>query len=81
MLKLPAGSNSDHEVIQWILIIEQMLEYLVDGFPVHLARLDRHPLAKKDCNSSPEDVVPRFLNLNFRDEGGLQEIDKIEVFL
>jgi hypothetical protein len=79
LLQLPSGSDADHQVIQRILPVEEMLEDLIDGVLVQLARFHRHPLGQEHRNSSAEKIVSLFLDLNFGDEGRLEEIVEIQV--
>lgn len=81
LLELPAGSNSDHQIIQLILTVEQMLKYLVYGVTLQFVGLDGHPLTKKNCYSSPKDIITGVLDLDFGNESVLKEIAKIELLL
>jgi hypothetical protein len=45
-----------------------MLEDLIDGVRVQLARLDGQPLAQQNSDPSPQDIISRILNLDFGDK-------------
>ncbi len=64
-----------------ILTVEQMLKYLVDGVALQFVRFDGHPLTKKNCYSSPKDIIAGVLDLDFGNESVLEKIAEIKLLL
>lgn len=77
--QLSSGSNPNHKVVQRVLLVEEVLEDLVDGVPVHFAWLHWNPLAENDGNPPPNNFILLVLNLDFGNHRSLQERIEVQV--
>lgn len=73
LAQLASSSDSNNQIIQRVLLIQEMLEDLVNSVDVEFFVLNRHPLCDDDGDPSAQQPVLVFLNLNLRDNCPLQK--------
>lgn len=79
VLQVPGCRKPDDEIIERIIPVEEMLRNLVDGGADGCRNLDGNPLSDEDGDAATDDVVAGLRNLDFVDEGLLEEGVKVDV--
>jgi hypothetical protein len=80
-LELAASGNSDDLIVEWIALVHEMLENLVDNRLLLFCNFDGYPLRDDDSDATSDDIVARFLFACFGDQSVFQERVKVDLIV
>jgi hypothetical protein len=66
--ELATGGDSDDLIVQWVILVHEMLEDLIDNGLFLFCNFDGDPLRDDDGDTAANDIVARLLLASFRNQ-------------